>query len=32
MLWKMQKEPNAWRVVVIRSLEQAVDELKALGL
>jgi len=32
MLWRVQKEPNAWRVVVIRSLEQAVDELKALGL
>jgi hypothetical protein len=32
MLWKLQKEPNAWRVKVIRSLQEAADELKQLGI
>jgi hypothetical protein len=29
---KMQAYPNAWRVRVIRSLKEAADELKALGI
>jgi hypothetical protein len=32
MFWKLQKMPNAWRVKVIRSLKEAADELKALGI
>jgi|SRR5215472_1498792 len=32
MMWKLQKEPNAWRVKVIRTLQEAADELRALGV
>jgi hypothetical protein len=32
MLRRMQTPPNSWRVKVIRSLQEAADELKALGV
>ena len=32
MFWKLQKKPNGWRCVVIRSLQQACDELRSLGI
>lgn len=32
MHWKMQKQPNAWNVKVIRSLDEAIQELENLGV
>jgi hypothetical protein len=32
MLRRMQTEPNGWRIKIIRSLQEAADELKALGI
>jgi len=32
MLRRLQAEPNGWRVKVIRSLQEAAEELKALGI
>lgn len=32
MLRRMQAPPNGWRVKVIRSLQEAADELKSLGV
>jgi hypothetical protein len=32
MLRRMQAPPNAWRVKIIRSLQEAADELKSLGV
>jgi len=32
MLRRLQAEPNGWRVKVIHSLQEAVEELKALGI
>jgi hypothetical protein len=32
MAHRIQKGPNAWRFRIIRSLQEAADELKALGI
>jgi len=32
LLRRLQAPPNAWRIRVIRSLQEAADELKALGI
>ncbi len=32
MHWKMQKLPNAWNVKVIRTIDEAIQELEAMGL
>ena len=32
MLRNMQRRPNAWNCKVIRSLQEAADELKAMGI
>jgi hypothetical protein len=32
LLRRLQAPPNAWRIRVIRSLQEAADELKELGV
>jgi hypothetical protein len=32
MIKRLQTAPNQWNVVIIRSLQEAADELKALGV